>query len=186
LSKRKKARQAPEKAKYQPTDREIAALEQYNARVAAAPTAPRLKVTQGEEARRYDLDHPNTPLASALLMEALGSASADFVNGLLAQMAKVDTRGNEIDESKLNFLLSVVKGIKPNDQLEAMLAAQMAIVHMILVRFAGHFPAVETIQQQDSAERALNKLARPTLCKWKRSSVIGRAASRKSRCSTYR
>ena len=67
-----------------------------------------------------------------------------------------------------------------------MLAAQMGIVHMILVRFAGHFPVVETIQQQDGAERALNKLARTYAMQMEASSVIGPEASRKSRCSTYR
>jgi hypothetical protein len=33
-------------------------------------------------------------------------------------------------ERGANFMLSVVKGIKPRDQVEAMLAAQMVAVHM--------------------------------------------------------
>ena len=41
-----------------------------------------------------------------------------------------------------------------------MLAAQMAVVHVAMQRFARRLPHVETIQQQDSDERALNKLAR--------------------------
>jgi hypothetical protein len=70
------------------------------------------------------------------------------------------SQGRNIDEAGLNFMLSVIKGIKPKDQLEAMLAAQMAAVHMATMTFAQRLNHVETIQQQDSAERALNKLAR--------------------------
>ena len=57
-------------------------------------------------------------------------------------------------------MLSVVKGVKPKDQLETMLAAQMAAIHMATMTFARRLAHVDTIQQQDSAERALNKLAR--------------------------
>jgi len=69
-------------------------------------------------------------------------------------------RDGRVDESRFNFLLSIIKGVNPNDQLEAMLAAQMAVVHDATMQFARRLPHVETIQQQDSAERALNKLAR--------------------------
>src|SRR5262252_4930916 len=49
---------------------------------------------------------------------------------------------------------------KPKDQVEAMLAAQMAAIHRTTMTFARRLANVETIAQQDSAERALNKLAR--------------------------
>jgi hypothetical protein len=57
-------------------------------------------------------------------------------------------------------MLSVVNGIEPKDQVEAMLAAQMASVHMSTMTFARRLAHVENIPQQDSAERAFNKLAR--------------------------
>jgi hypothetical protein len=58
-------------------------------------------------------------------------------------------------------MLSVVKGIQPRDHLEAMLAAQMAAVHMATMTFAQRLAQVENIiPQQDSAERAFNKLSR--------------------------
>src|SRR2546422_7338354 len=41
-----------------------------------------------------------------------------------------------------------------------MLAAQMAAVHIASMTFARRLGAVETVQQQDSAERAFNKLTR--------------------------
>ena len=57
-------------------------------------------------------------------------------------------------------MLSVVKGIEPRDQVEAMLAAQMAAVHMASMTFARRLAHVENIPQQDSASNAFNKLTR--------------------------
>jgi hypothetical protein len=59
-----------------------------------------------------------------------------------------------------NFLLSIVKSIKPQDEIEAMLASQMAVVHATTMMLARRLNQSELIPQQDSAERALNKLAR--------------------------
>jgi hypothetical protein len=47
-------------------------------------------------------------------------------------------------------LLSVVKGAKPKDQIEAMLAAQMAAVHTATMTFARRLANVENIAQQDT------------------------------------
>ena len=54
----------------------------------------------------------------------------------------------------------MIKGIQPKDHLEAMLAAQMAVVHIATIKFAQHFSFIETLPQQDSTERTVNKLAR--------------------------
>jgi hypothetical protein len=158
LSPQKKPNPDAGKAKYERTAQEKTALDQLAARVAAAPAAPRIKVTDGKNAPTIKPDHPDERLGYALLMEALGTVSVDFLVGLLDQLA--NTHGRQVDEGALNFMLSVVQGVKPKDQLEAMLAAQMAAIHMATMTFARRLAHVETIQQQDSAERALNKLAR--------------------------
>ena len=82
----------------------------------------------------------------------------DFVNGIVSH-ANASGRGRDIDEYGLNFMLSVIKDIEPRDQLEAMLAA-MAAVHVASMTFARRLAGVENIPQQDSAERAFNKLTR--------------------------
>jgi hypothetical protein len=125
-----------------------------------ANPAPRLKVSEGGGTKSLSLDPPETKLGKILLMEALGSMDQDFVDGLLDQLVNAGLRDGEVDERSLNFLLAVVKGIKPKDQMEAMLAAQMAAVHMATMRFANLLSNATTIEQHDCAERALNKLAR--------------------------
>jgi hypothetical protein len=148
------------KQKYEPTEREKTALDRYYAQKTTAPAAPRMKVTNDKKAPTIAPDHPDVPLAYALLRESLGTVSVDFGSGLISQLANAGSHGRQIDEDALNFMLSVVTGIKPKDQLEAMLAAQMAAIHTATMTFARRLANVETIEQQDSAERALNKLAR--------------------------
>jgi hypothetical protein len=160
LSPPKRPDPGTEKKKYEPTECEKTALDRYRAQKATAPAAPRMQVTNGKKAATIAPDHPDVPLAYALLKEALGTVSVNFMNGLLSQLANAGSQGRQIDEDALNFMLSVVTGIKPNDQLEAMLAVQMAAIHTATMTFARRLANVETVPQQDSAERALNKLAR--------------------------
>jgi hypothetical protein len=105
-------------------------------------------------------DHPDISVGGKLLMGALGTTSPAFYEGLLTQVVSAGSKGQEPDERDINFMLSVVKGIEPKDEIEAMLAAQMAAVHMASMTFARRLAHVENLPQQDSAERAFNKLAR--------------------------
>jgi hypothetical protein len=98
--------------------------------------------------------------AYILLEQATGASDFDFLTTLIDQLANASRSGKGIDEAKLNAMLSVVKSIEPRDQIEAMLAAQMAAVHNATMTFARRLNHVENIPQQDSAERAFNKLAR--------------------------
>jgi hypothetical protein len=145
---------------YEPTEHERVALQAYRARREQFPPAPRMRVVESEGATVVDIDHPDASVALVLLMEAVGTRDHDFLHGLLQQLANAGTQGQKVDASGLNFMLSVVKGVAPRDQVEAMLAVQMAAVHMATMTFARRLGRVENIPQQDSAERAFNKLAR--------------------------
>jgi hypothetical protein len=108
-------------------------------------------------------DHPDAATGIALLMEAIGTKEEPFLAGLMTDLVNVGSKGHDVDEAgeaKANFLLSVVKGIEPSDEVEAMLAAQMAAVHSATMTFARRLNHVDTLPQQDSAERAFNKMAR--------------------------
>jgi hypothetical protein len=112
------------------------------------------------DGQKIEVDHQNKKIGQWILMEALGTADADFANGILKQLAKASTHGQEIDEGELNFMLSVIKGIEPRDQLETMLAAQMADVHMQSMKMAHSLADFGSIPLQDSAQGAFNKLTR--------------------------
>ena len=93
-------------------------------------------------------------------MESLGTADFDFYHGLLTQLVNVGTQGENPDERGTNFMLAMVRGIGPKDEIEAMMAAQMAAVHVTTMTFARRLAHADNILQQDSAERAFNKLTR--------------------------
>jgi hypothetical protein len=96
----------------------------------------------------------------ANLQRSLGTTDHDFVNGIIAQLITANTLGNHIDDARMKFALAVIRGIDPKDQLESLLATQMAAVHVTFMKFARHFDLIESLPQQDAAERALNKLVR--------------------------
>jgi hypothetical protein len=138
---------------YQPSPQERSTLETYLQRI--SEHAPRIKVG---EAAKLAPDHPEPAVGQVLLMAALGTADHDFYGGLVRQLGEASAQGGTVDEHALNFMLSVVKGIKPRDQVEAMLAAQMAAVHMATLACARRLACADA--PSDGAERALNRLSR--------------------------
>jgi len=140
---------------YEPTPDERAALEAVRARRKATP-----RVQVDENAHKLVLDHPEPYYGCSLLMKALGTLDPDFYQGFVSQLAKAATQGQSPDEVSLNFLIAIVKGVEPRDQLEAMLAAQMGAIHMLTMDFACRLANADNFPQKDFAERTLNKLAR--------------------------
>ena len=141
---------------YEPTPGERLLMESYFARQAQTPAAPKLKVSDDRSgATEIAPDHPDPRMGLSLLAEALATTDVSFVVGLINQLADAGTRRRKVGERELNFMLAVVTAAKPKDQVEAMLA-----VHMATMALAGRLADVENTAQQDSAERAFNKLAR--------------------------
>jgi hypothetical protein len=145
---------------YEPTPQERAVIDAYLAGSNEIVGSPRVKVSESEGGTSIIPDRPDKVTGLVLLMKALGTTDLAFLNFLLRQLANAGTQGPQVDECGLNFMLAVVKGLEPKDQVEAMLGAQMAAVHMATMTFARRLAHVENIPQQDSAERAFNKLAR--------------------------
>jgi hypothetical protein len=128
-------------------------------RTARRPPA-RIKRSKGEAGATVRPDHPDLATGLFTLMGALGTASPEFMHGLLKQVMNAASQGQEVSEADTNFVLSVINGIEPRDEIEAMLGAQMAAVHMASMTFARRLAHVQNIPQQDAAERAFNKLTR--------------------------
>ena len=143
---------------YEPTPIEAKAIEAY--RAAKEKRGPRLKmIVTGKDAVTIGPDHPDTLIGTIDLMRAIGTTDREFFKGLVGQLANASKEA-EASERGLNFMLAVIKGIQPRDQIEAMLGAQMAAVHMASMTFARRLAHVDNIPQQDSAQTAFNKLAR--------------------------
>ena len=150
----------PEKSrdvvKYEPTEPECEARRKLKEAASTALPAPRIKVVDG----RWGIDHPDFVSGELNLMSSMGTTSTSFCKSVVGQLINAVSKGQEIDQDAVNFALALIAGVKPKDELETMLAAQMAAVHMATMTFSRRLAHVETIQQLDSNERALNKLAR--------------------------
>jgi hypothetical protein len=129
-------------------------------RLRSAKPAPAIKMVREGDSVVISADHPDRKLGTRLLYEALGTTDDAFFEGLVSQMVDATMRRGEADPKMLNFMVSVVKGNEPRDQLEAMLAAQMAAIHIATLKVSRTLAGSTTITQQDSAERSFNKLAR--------------------------
>jgi hypothetical protein len=129
---------------YEPTPHERAVAKAY---LEKSRPSPRMKVSVKGDAATISPDHPDASIGHLLLMEALGTTEPDFLDGLPGQLANVGTQGRVVDERGVNFVLSMVKGVEPKDQVEAMLAAQMAAVHNATMTFARRLAHVDNIPQ---------------------------------------
>ena len=126
----------------------------------ARADAPAMELTLKGDVLEVSFKHSDPAVARILMMADIGTCDLHFMAGVQNQVAAIGAQGKKFDAVSSNFLLSVVRGVKPRDELEAMLAIQMAAIHQATMMMARRLNHVDTIPQQDAAERALNKLAR--------------------------
>ena len=65
-------------------------------------------------------------------------------------------------------MLAMVRGIGPKGEIEAMMAAQMAAVHMATMTFARRLAHVDNILQQDRRNGHSTSWRGRLRCRWKR------------------
>lgn len=90
----------------------------------------------------------------------MASGNATVSDGLVSQTAILGSHGKRIDPAATDFALGFVDAMEPRNAAEALLLTQMAATHQATMMLARRLNTVENIPQQDSAERALNKLGK--------------------------
>ena len=91
------------------------------------------------------------------------SFDPDFVIPLIRQIAKLGIKGNNFDSEVIKFALSFVRGIRPRDQVSALLGAHMVAVHLALLFNVSRVNQAQFMQyneEEDKADRAVSRLAR--------------------------
>ena len=102
-------------------------------------------------------------IAAELFRRNVGACDPRFVEVIISELAGASRRGGDIDEGHLNLMLSVVTGLQPRDQIEALLLVQMASVHVAAMKSARYLADADTLQEVDSFQNAANKLMRTFL-----------------------
>jgi hypothetical protein len=121
-----------------------------------AAAVPRLRLSPDG----FCIDHPDPTQGERLMSDAFGVSDRDAMYGLLQQLLRASVNGGKPDAANLAFMLSMVESIKPRDSIEAMLVTQMVSVHVMAMRCAHRLATADDIARQDSAARALGRLAR--------------------------
>src|SRR5262249_41119046 len=96
------------------TDPERAAIGEYLDHKKQNPAPSSLRAPAGT--RAASTMELCGPIGRALLMKAVGSMDHDFFEGIFNQLGNAAMRDQKIDYGRLNFMLSVIKGIKPKNQ----------------------------------------------------------------------
>jgi hypothetical protein len=141
---------------YQLTPRDAETVDAFRAKLKSKPPAPKLKIKVEDDKHEVSIDHKDQGTGWALFMATLNTTDYEFAIGIVRQLVSSHGKG----EAETNYMLAMVRGIEPRDPLETMLAVQMAAIHNLTMKYTRQLAFVENIPQQDSAERALNKLAR--------------------------
>ncbi len=138
---------------------ERATVQRHHERQIQRPN-PRVKIAKVDGKICVASDHPDDAIGNVLLMESLATTSDDFFGGVLKQLVNAGRPGKDVTAEDVNFSLALVAGIQPRDEMEAMLAVQMAVIHNATMTAGRRLARVDTIPQQDSASNMFNKLAR--------------------------
>jgi hypothetical protein len=150
----------PEKPPYEATAEENAAVLRLHARREGRSSAPKVSIRHEGETTVISLTKGDPLIASVGVLDALGICEADFANWYLSQIIDVARPGARADEKATNAMIAGIAAMRPRDETEAMLIAQMVATHELAMTFARRLKHIETVQQQDSAVNGLTKLTR--------------------------
>lgn len=126
----------------------------------APATVPRVLVTQKGSEVKYRPICEDPVQGIKLLMGAIGAEDMDFLQGSLSRLAEAGSQNGSVNQANFDFLLSIIKGIKPKNQIEAMLVIQMAGVYFALMKLLPQLTSRATVHHLDNLGGLYNKLAR--------------------------
>ena len=119
-----------------------------------------VKVSKGADGRdNIDPPHDDRDGWSCQQFEAFGTRSPDFLTAEVMRLVNV-LNPKAIDENKLNAALAVVDGIRPQNEVEAMLAVQMAAMHSLTMEMMRIAAKSDHVQQIEMSGNLAVKLAR--------------------------
>lgn len=127
-----------------------------------ASHSPLAMITPKLDGNKVVLESEGFARGDAKEMEqaALGTVYPQYYAHTMTRLVELSMTGGEINPLQFNGFLGMVAGIRPRDQLESMLAVQMAAIHDATLRAAKTLQGSTQLKQFDSAQNALNKLAR--------------------------
>jgi hypothetical protein len=145
----------------EPTFRERQLIDGALARQSTRPIRVQVRAKPSDEATQISAPHSDKAGWIASLNEAAGSTSDDFVCRTLDQVTGV-LRGPETPkgEADINVGLAVLGAVQPENEIEALLGAQMAATHDVAMAMLAKAKHAQYLEQMDAFGRLGTKLLR--------------------------
>jgi hypothetical protein len=142
------------------SEREHAAIVQARARNAKRRPRVAVKLTRKGRCLNSGPNHADAKGWTNRILDAFGTTSGNFLTTEVARIHNALGVTGDDGEARANAALAVIDGIRPKNEVEAMLASQMAVTHALAMEVLARAGRVKDIEQFDSASNAANKLLR--------------------------
>jgi hypothetical protein len=171
-------------AKQHPSESEQAAIIQAAKRATSRPkplsTSLKAKKEGGPIKTHVGPAHNDHDGWSIRLLDALGTRSADFANAEVERILFAMTpRDGMPTEAQLNAAVAVLNGARPRDEIEAMLASQMAVTHALAMDLLGRVKQSPTVPYMQTCANLATKLQRTFVAQVEALSKLRRGGEQK-------
>lgn len=161
MAKPKTATQAASQQGYTPTKREAAALERLDKRRSERRKFPELRATTKDGVANIGSDHPDELVAQAMQHDALGIVDAAEFTSIIKSVFNFTTKDRKADAVNANEAFQLIVGLEPRNTTEAMLATQMAAIHLATMDAARRMHTTpNSVEAAACNAKILNNLAR--------------------------
>jgi hypothetical protein len=147
----------------EPGPAERQAIGSAGSRVTSRHRAAQVRVErrEGELGLTIGPRHSDVEGYTDRLLDAFGTTSTDFAQRqLMLLVESTGTAGQVPTEEKINSLLAMVDSVRPQNELEAAVAVQLAATHELTMKALSYANASEMRPQFDSYVNAATKLQR--------------------------
>ena len=149
------------KPDWSPNDAEKAWLEKHESERSKRVRPLRFEVeNKGGGNIGLNTEHTNDSAIKAGAEYAFGTTEYEFASHQLQLLIGAATKGSEPSEVEINAAMAVMHRLQPRDEIEAMLISQMVAVNYASMIMTRRMNNAETLNQQNSASNAVNKLMR--------------------------
>jgi hypothetical protein len=97
---------------------------------------PRLTTQKKDGKVAISNNHPDQMMGMLMQAQALGTGDLDFAKGVIEEIIDVSSFGREMNDTNLNFALSIIEGVRPQNPVQTLLATEMVANHRLLLQNA--------------------------------------------------
>ena len=144
-----------------PSPEESAAIADARQRLSQRPPRVTLKIVADEDGKvaTFHAPHDDRPGLLEQLQDAFGSRGLAFASSELNHlMQAAQLKDGTTDGTRLNAMLAVVDGLKPANEVEGMLASQIAVTHKLAMELMKRTQRAEHLPQFESSGRMAARL----------------------------